>query len=229
MAIMISSLPAEYALDQGIEQEATLSGEDSLLIQRLQKRDAAAFDLLFQHYQRMVRRVAFQFLGDREDAADVTQEVFLRVYQNIDHFKGSSSLKTWIYRIVVNSSLNRRRWWKRRRQDLRVIWQEDSERDIPGNGSLSSPRICPPTPEQHACRRELVGRLQEALAHLPVDQRMPVILRDLEGMSYEEVASVLLLSPGTVKSRIARGREALRRELESYFRCGTVSHPALPR
>ncbi len=220
---MITSLQAEYVLEPAAEQEAGLAGNDCLLIQRLQKRDAAAFDLLFHRYQPMVRRIAFQFLGNREDTADVTQEVFLRIYQNIEHFKGSSSLKTWIYRIVVNSALNRRRWWKRRRQDLQNSWHEGAESEIPERGFRNSSEDCLPNPEQTACRRELARRLQDAFARLPFDQRMAVILRDLEGMGYEEMASVLCLSTGTVKSRIARGREALRKELESYLQTGRIS------
>lgn len=222
---MISSFPSECILDRGFEKESSVEGEDPLFIQRLQKRDAASFDLLFRQYQCMVRSLAFQFLGEREEAADLTQEVFLRIYQNINKFNGSSTLKTWIYRIVVNSALNRRRWWSRRKYGFMVLLEEESPGSPPGKLLGLQLRTPQPSPEQQASRWELVNMLIKAFTRLPMDQRIAVVLRDLEGMSYEEMATLLSLSLGTVKSRIARGRESLRRELSPALHGGWIRHP----
>lgn len=222
---MMSSFPTECVLDRGFEKESSVEEDNPLFIQRLQKRDAASFDLLFRQYQRMVRSLVFQFLGEREEAADLTQEVFLRIYQNINQFSGSSTLKTWIYRIVVNSALNRKRWWNRRKRGSTVSLEEDSSGNPPEKQLDPTWRTPAPSPEQQASRVELAGLLIKAFARLPLDQRIAVVLRDMEGMSYEEMATLLSLSLGTVKSRIARGRESLRQELSPALHSGWIRHP----
>ncbi len=180
-------------------------GESELdLVERHRYGDPAAFEAIYRRFERMVYNLALRMSGSPEEASDLTQEVFLRVYRHLDGFRGRSSLKTWIYRITVNccrSHLRRRRWpWERRR-----------ERDDEHLDRLPDPA---PGPESAALNRDLGARLEAALVAIPLHFREAVVLRDVHGLSYVEIARVLKVRIGTVRSRIARGRERLRLLLE---------------
>jgi RNA polymerase sigma-70 factor (ECF subfamily) len=156
----------------------------------------------------MVVNVAARLLGDAEEARDVAQEVFLRVYRRLDAFEGRSSLKTWIYRIAVNQCHNRRRFWQRRRRG----------RETPLDDAVLVPLRAgepgsPASPFDEAVRRERARLVQSALGALRFEQRAVLVLREIEGLTCAEVAAALGLPEGTVKSRLSRAREAMRRKL----------------
>jgi RNA polymerase sigma-70 factor (ECF subfamily) len=167
----------------------------------------AAFDWLVTYYHAPVYAVIFGILRNPNDAADVTQEVFLKAFRGIRAFRHGSSLKTWLYRIAVRESLNYKRWfWRHLRfQSSIEDGQPDGSADFEDTGT---------SPFEETASREIQQAVQHALGEVPAVFRAAVILRDLEGLSYEEVAEVLDVSVGTVKSRILRGRRLLREILE---------------
>jgi RNA polymerase sigma-70 factor (ECF subfamily) len=151
--------------------------------------------------------------SDAEEARDLTQETFLRAFQGIQRFRGDADLKTWIYRIAINQARNRWRWWRRRRRDATVSLDApigDREQTI--GATLKD--VDAIDPEQEALARERESQLREALQGLRSSYREAVILRDVEGFSYEEIAATLQINIGTVKSRLSRGRLELRHKLE---------------
>ncbi len=155
----------------------------------------------------MVVNLALRLLGDREEARDLAQDVFLQVYRTLGRFQGRSSLKTWIYRITVNQCRNRQRWWRRRRRDRALSLDELKPSD---EARLAAPGDLP---FQNVERRELAQRVQAALLRLSFEHRSILVLREVFGMSCEEIATTLMLPEGTVKSRLARARDGLRRVL----------------
>jgi len=178
---------------------------DGLLISELRSGAETAYETLLQRFQQPVYNLAYRLLNDPGDASDVAQEVFLKVFRNVGHFRRQSSLKTWIYRITVNEAHNQRRWFFRHRS--REIGLEDSadkNRLVPDPGR---------SPFDHAFDREKHMLIEEAFSRINPLFREAVVLRDIEDLSYDEIAEVLQISLGTVKSRIMRGREALRQEL----------------
>ncbi len=205
-------LTTTLTLESGLPaQEGLVSLEDQQLITGLQQGVESCYEALISRFQQPVYSLAFRLLSDSGDACDVTQEVFLKVYRNIGHFRGQSSLRTWIYRIAVNESHNRRRWLFRHRHKEVGLQEEfeDSEpreRAIP-DGSRS--------PFDRAFDSEKHILLEEALSRINPCFREAVVLRDVEDFSYEEIADILQISLGTVKSRILRGREALRGQLSA--------------
>jgi RNA polymerase sigma-70 factor (ECF subfamily) len=156
----------------------------------------------------MVYTLALHLLGDRDEALDLSQEVFLRVFRTLPSFRGQSALKTWIYRIVINQARNRQRFWRRRRRADQISLDqhvaEHGEPKQPGDGS---------SPDRAFARKELASRLWAALNALPFEQRSVVVLREVDGLSYDEIAFSLGVAIGTVKSRLTRARQALRQEL----------------
>jgi RNA polymerase sigma-70 factor (ECF subfamily) len=182
------------------EREATL-------VQRCAARDEVACAELVGEHQRMVVQLAVNLLDDRDEALDVSQEVFLRVFRTIHRFRGQSSLRTWIYRIAVNQARNRHRFWRRRRRADQVSLEDH----VTLHGELVSTRQA--TPERELAQKELGDRLQRALNNLPFDQRTAIVLREVDGLSYDEIAFSLGVAIGTVKSRLTRARQALRLEL----------------
>lgn len=163
--------------------------------------DTAAFEEVYLRFADMVFGLAVTLSGDREEAADMTQETFLRVYRHLGRFRGRSSLKTWIYRITVNCCRSGLRQRSRRRVEGPLEHLEE----------LADPRS---GPEEHVLVKDLGRRLTLAIAELPVAFREAVVLRDVHGLSYSEIGAVLGVRIGTVRSRIARGRERLRGVLE---------------
>lgn len=192
------------------------SASEEKFLDRLRRGEAAAFEQLVSERSGDVYALLYRLTTDREEARDLTQETFLRAYQNISRFRGDADLKTWLYRIAVNQARNRWRWWRRRRRDATVSLDANGERgERPLAGSL--PNQSAIDPEQETLAHEREGRLHQALLGLRRAYREAVILRDVEGLSYEEVAATLQINLGTVKSRIARGRLELRRKLEGSF------------
>lgn len=185
---------------------------DGEFIENLKAGDAAAFDTLVLRYSGGVYALLYRLTEDAEEASDLTQETFLQTFKAIRNFRGEADLKTWIYRIAVNESRNRFRWWKRRRRE------KTDSLDAPAgeNQTALSDRLSSNSanPEEIVLQRERERILTEALRNLPEIFREAVVLCDIEGLSYEEIAVALSINIGTVKSRIARGREELRRRLE---------------
>lgn len=200
--------PLTFDLTGKIAENA-LSVEDARLIEGLRAAEESSYERLISRFQQPVYSLAYRLLNDSGDACDVTQEVFLKVFRNVQHFQGKSSLRTWVYRIAVNESHNRRRWLFRHRHK-EVGLQEDFEDSEPRDRSLADAGR---SPYDRAFDREKHALLEEALARINPCFREAVVLRDVEDLSYEEIADILQISMGTVKSRILRGREALRVQL----------------
>jgi RNA polymerase sigma-70 factor, ECF subfamily len=183
--------------------------DETELVTELQAGSDTAFDWLVVHYHGPVYNLILSMLGDVADAADGTQEVFLKAFRGIRSFRQGSSLKTWLYRIAIREALNHRRWFKRHLQRNVSIDAEPEE----GRSSVEIEDLGP-TPFELLATNEIQAAVQGALRQVPEVFRSAVILRDLEGLSYEEIAEVLECSVGTVKSRILRGRRALKDLLE---------------
>ncbi len=177
---------------------------DVELAERHRCGDTQAFNEVYARFEEMVYNLAFRLSGNYEEAADLTQEIFLRVYRHLGSFGGRSTLKTWIFRIAINHCRDRLSRWRPLTQPLG---------DDPGEGEVA---YADPSrgPEELAVAADEGRRVAEGLARLPSAFREAVVLRDIEGLSYEEIAEVLGVRIGTVRSRIARGRDQLRALLE---------------
>jgi RNA polymerase sigma-70 factor (ECF subfamily) len=184
-----------------------VGGREATLVQRCAAGDEIACADLVAEHQRMVVQLAINLLGDRDEALDLSQEVFLRVFRTIHRFRGQSSLRTWIYRIAINQARNRHRGWRRRHRADQVSLDEH----VAAHGDILSLREAPP--DRVLAQKELAQRLKDALDRLPFDQRTAIVLREVDGLSYEEIAFSLGVAIGTVKSRLTRARQALRLEL----------------
>lgn len=185
---------------------------EAMLIARLRVGDLSAFDELVRYFERPVYGVCLRLLGDAEDARDAAQETFLKIYRGLNSFRGESGLKTWIYRIAINQAMNQQRWWKRRRRDETVSLELNRKgSDLTLESSLCDANA---SPETRAIEQERERKILRALSEVQKDYRAALILREIEELSYEEIAETLEISIGTVKSRIARGREELRRKLK---------------
>lgn len=173
--------------------------------------DEEACRQLVEAHQAMVFQLALALMGDREEALDVSQEVFLRVFRTLAAFRGDASLRTWIYRIVINQARNRQRSWMRRRRDAQVSLDDYAS-------AHGEPRASQPVgADVRLERRELAARMRAAIAALPFDQRSALVLREFHGMRYQEIAFSLGVTVGTVKSRLARARAALRESMKELW------------
>jgi RNA polymerase sigma-70 factor (ECF subfamily) len=185
-----------------------VGGREAALIQRCAAGDEDACAELVAEHQRMVYQLSLNLLSDHNEALDLSQEVFLRVFRTIHGFRGQSALRTWIYRIVVNQARNRQRWWRRRHRSQQVSLDDHinahGELPAPGNGG---------SPDRILGQKQLAERIHTSLERLPFDQRTAIVLREIDGLSYEEIGFSLGIAVGTVKSRLARAREALRAQL----------------
>ncbi|MBN2056388.1 sigma-70 family RNA polymerase sigma factor [bacterium] len=192
---------------------ATAQWDESCLVAACLRGEEPAFSELVCRFQSKVHTVAARFLGERDDIEEVAQDVFLAVFRGLPRFAGRASLGTWIYRITVNHCLNRRkkRWFRLRRLTRSLHDASGENAPSPGIDRIVSPR---PNPEAVVLSRERIEHLSAALAALPSKFRMALILRDIEGLEYMEMADVLGISVGTVKSRLNRGRTRLMRLLE---------------
>lgn len=185
-----------------------VDGREASLVRRCAARDEDACAELVNEHQRMVYQLSLNLLGDHNEALDLSQEVFLRVFRTIHGFRGQSALRTWIYRIVVNQARNRQRWWRRRHKSQQVSLDEH----LRDHGELPE-RSDAGSPDRALGRKELAARIRAALDDLPFDQKTALVLREIDGLSYEEIGFSLGIAVGTVKSRLARAREALRGQL----------------
>ncbi len=181
---------------------------EGCLLEDLRSGSEAAYEALLERFQSPVYNLVQRLIDDPSEAGDVVQDVFLKVFRNVGSFRGQSSLKTWIYRIAVNEAHNRRRWFCRHRRGEVGLEMEGDGRDYLDQLSDSTR-----SPYDLALNEEVKSAIETALAGLNPVFRSAVILRDLEDLSYEEIADVLDVSLGTVKSRILRGRESLRKAL----------------
>jgi len=189
------------------------SQDEAELVTELQGGSGSAFDWLVTHYSGPVYSLVVGMVSESCDAADITQDVFLKAFRGIRGFRRGSSLKTWLYRIAIREALNHRRWlWRHHRQQDSIDAEESEGHTAAALEDEGK------TPFEEAASHELQQAVQQALRDVPEVFRSAVILRDLEGMSYEEVAEVLGVSVGTVKSRILRGRRLLREILEPLLR-----------
>ncbi|HEV2494431.1 MAG TPA: sigma-70 family RNA polymerase sigma factor [Terriglobia bacterium] len=201
---MSASQPAGLALERAFPATT----EEALFVRELQAGSEEAFTVLLEAYQHPVFNLIAHIVENSTDAADVLQDVFLKVFRGIRHFHGDSSLKTWIYRIAVHEASNHRRGWIRRRRREPFSLDERTTQPVV---SLAEDRgETPYQALEHSERQALVKR---ALASLSQPYRTVVVLREIEGLSYEEIAKVLGVAEGTVKSRLMRGRELLRRKM----------------
>jgi RNA polymerase sigma-70 factor (ECF subfamily) len=190
--------------------------EESAVIAALKAGSEEAYSWLIGEFHQPIYGLIYRIVNDPSDAADTTQDVFLKVFRGMKHFHGESSLKTWIYRIALHEAANRRRWWFRHKaQETPIDPVVAGEYEFSGEDRLMDPGESPFEKFAHGEVRVAVER---ALQEVPEPYRTALILRDLEEMSYEEIAEVLSISLGTVKSRITRGRDALRKKLTEYVR-----------
>jgi RNA polymerase sigma-70 factor (ECF subfamily) len=193
--------------DAGALSWSDVDGREAALVERCAAGDESACTELVAAHQRMVFGLALHLLGDRDEALDLSQEVFLRVFRTISSFRGQSAIRTWIYRIVINQARNRQRWWRRRHRSDQVSLDEHLQQfgDMRSDGEV--------LPDRLLASKETAARIWQALAKLPFDQRTALILREIDGLRYEEIAYTLDVAVGTVKSRLTRARQALRADL----------------
>jgi RNA polymerase sigma-70 factor (ECF subfamily) len=192
--------------------------QEAAIVAELKSGSEEAYAWLIGEFHQPIYGLVYRILTDPADAADTTQEVFLKVFRGMKHFHGESSLKTWIYRIAVHEASNRRRWWFRHKAQETSIEPVDNgaqETGLVGRKCLVDERE---SPFDNAAHEEVRARVEQELRKVPEPYRSTLILRDLEEMSYEEIAEVMNVSLGTVKSRLTRGREALKRRLTGYIR-----------
>jgi len=203
-----------------------IPSEEALLVAELQAGSEQAFAQLIAQYQQPLYSLIARSLQDPADASDTTQEVFIKVFRNIRGFHGEASLRTWLYRIALHEASNHRRWWSRhKRQEVTIDVPLGPESDGEGE-SLSLAHTLADngcSPYDHAAQKELRERVEAALRKLPEAFRVVVVLREIEGFAYEEIAEILQANLGTVKSRLTRGRAALRTLLAAE---NVVSHRA---
>jgi RNA polymerase sigma-70 factor, ECF subfamily len=198
------------ATEMPLEAQAlTGASLDRELVASCRTGDPAAFSRLVRLHESMVFNLAARLLGDGEEARDVAQEVFLQVYRMLGRFEGRSSLKTWIYRIAVNQCHNRRRFWQRRRRDREEALDEGLAASRTPSGAAGTGR----SPYDEALREERARRVQAALLQVSFEHRSVLVLREVEGLTCEEVGLALGIPEGTVKSRLSRAREAMRLRL----------------
>jgi len=206
--------PAALVGDRSTAEGLFLDRAEDQFLERLKRHDAAAFEQLVAERTGDIYGLLFRLTGDPEEARDLAQETFLRAFQAIEKFRGDADLKTWLYRIAINQARNRWRWWRRRRRDATVSLDAPiGDRAQTVATHLEDANAS--DPEQETLARERQSQLREALQGLRTAYREAVVLRDIEGLTYEEIAGTLQINIGTVKSRLARGRLELRRKLES--------------
>lgn len=192
-----------------------IRAEESAVIRDLKAGSEEAYAWLVGEFHQPVYNIVYRVLTDPADAADTTQEVFLKIFRGMKHFHGESSLKTWIYRIAIHEASNRRRWWFRHKA------KEDSmDQEFPSEQVSQSLNLAlvdkQKSPFEKLADREIQVRVEQELRQVPEPYRTAVVLRDIEDLSYEEIAEITEVSLGTVKSRITRGRDALRKRLRAY-------------
>ncbi len=216
-----------FPIDSGDLAEVGLRAEglhgdtgDVLLVRRLCAAENAAYEELLERFEHPIYNLVCRLTDHPEDGADVTQEVFLKVFRSVGSFRGKSSLKTWIYRIAVNESRNHRRSFLRHRKQ-EVHWEATEE----SQGIAEWVADPGPSPFEIALDHEAEQLIEHSLSEMNPSFRAALVLRDIEGLAYDEIAEILELSLGTVKSRILRGREALKDRLTAHLDPGRHTFP----
>ncbi len=192
-----------------------MSLRERLLIRKLRDRDEKAFREVVREYQDRVYNMTYRMLGNREEAEDVAQEVFITVFKSIEQFRGDSKFSTWLYRITANTCKNRIKYLARRHDRDQSEYDDGIDRDQAA-GSLTAPTQAP-RPDRAVEGAQLEQIFQEAIGELDEEQRLLVILRDVEDLSYEEILAITGLPEGTVKSRLHRARLALRKKMLKHM------------
>jgi RNA polymerase sigma-70 factor, ECF subfamily len=188
-----------------------LQSDEAALVAELRAGSEEAFAWLISRYHQPIYSLLARTVQNRADAADLTQEVFVKVFRGVSNFHGESSLRTWIYRIALREASNQRRWWMRHKQQEVPIEQEVYESDCSAPIRLKEMLVDPAeSPYDNALHAETRARVEAALAEVPEPYRTTLILRDIEGFVYEEVAEIQGVNLGTVKSRLVRGRACLK-------------------
>ena len=192
--------------------------EEAAIVAELKAGSEEAYAWLIGQYQQPIYGLVYRIVNDPADAADTTQDVFMKVFRGMKHFHGESSLKTWMYRIALHEAANRRRWWFRHKAKETSI--EPVESDGPASEGPMQVALTDhaESPFDNVAHREVQRRVDAELRKIPEPYRTTLVLRDLEDMSYEEIAEVLQISLGTVKSRLTRGRDALKKRLAPFVR-----------
>jgi RNA polymerase sigma-70 factor (ECF subfamily) len=180
---------------------------DKKLVKRVQKGDKGAFDLLVLKYQHKIVNLVMRYVRDPELALDITQEAFIKAYRALPRFRGDSAFYTWMYRIAVNTAKNHLAAQRRRPMDVELDLQDPEQYDLHSKLKETD------TPEGVTLGKELQETVERAIAALPEDLRTAIILRELEGMSYEEIAQTMECPVGTVRSRIFRARDAIAKKV----------------
>ncbi len=196
---MMSYNQNEHSIDKG-------------LIDAIKRGENHAFDILVLRYQSRVQRIIGRYIHDPSEGLDVCQEVFIKVYHALKNFRGDSSFYTWLYRITVNTSKNYLISQGRRARDVNFTLQEDMERFLIKNTPKDTG-----TPEHLLMRDELQDVVYDTIEHLPKELRLAIKLRELEGLTYEEIASVMDCPVGTVRSRIFRARAVIDRSVDPFL------------
>lgn len=190
--------------------------EEASIVEELKSGSDEAYNWLIAHYHQPIYSLVYRILTDPSDAADTTQEVFLKVFRGIKRFNGECSLKTWLYRIAIHEASNQRRWWFRHKSKETSM---EAHEDWEGNsfGLCDTLVDRGESPLELFAHEEIRARVENELKQVSEPYRTTVVLRDIEGLAYEEIAEVLQVSLGTVKSRLIRGRNALKKRLEPFF------------
>ncbi len=185
---------------------------DQKLVERVQKGDKGAFDLLVLKYQHKIVNLIMRYVRDPELALDIAQEAFIKAYRALPRFRGDSAFYTWMYRIAVNTAKNHLAAQRRRPMDVELDLQDPEQYDLHAKLKETD------TPEGVTLSNELKETVERAIAALPEDLRTAIVLRELEGMSYEEIAETMECPVGTVRSRIFRARDAIGKKVGSLIR-----------
>lgn len=185
---------------------------DTKLVKRVQKGDKGAFDVLVLKYQQKIVNLVMRYVRDPEQAMDITQEAFIKAYRALPRFRGDSAFYTWLYRIAVNTAKNYLAAQRRRPMDIELDLQDPEQYDLHARLKETD------TPEGVTMGQELRAAVERAIAALPEDLRTAIILRELDGMSYEEIAQTMECPVGTVRSRIFRARDAISKKVGALNR-----------
>lgn len=208
-ALVVADTTVGFQFETSLPLAGAIHRDEAILLEGLRRAEDAAYETLILRFEQPVFSLVSRLVDDPGDAADVVQEVFLKVFRNVASFRGDSSLKTWIYRIAVNEARNQRRWFGRHRR--REVGLEPEPGDALGYRDwLEDPRR---SPFQETLDHETRAMIEDALLEVNSSFRSALVLREMEDLSYEEIGEILEISLGTVKSRILRGREALRKSL----------------
>ncbi len=190
--------------------------DDTILVARVQEGDERAFRALFDRYHRRAYAVAYGVVKNPQDAMDIVQDGFVKVHRHIAKFQGTSSFYTWLYRIIMNLSIDH----VRRRKNAKGVEYDDAvgreDDEVAGDGTLL-PRILDANPAKTVIRRELLDKIQQALEELPEYHRAVIVLREVEGLSYEEMSQVLGVPKGTIMSRLFHARKKMQSALSDYM------------